>query len=99
MQTLSRVEDLVAACDERQIGDKLRVNKSLPGPLTTSVERKVDCCYLYTNSLLGTCLYIFSTLWTYQRMFLLNTGYDACAGDRETWKLGTRCLCNTARNQ
>lgn len=37
MQTLSRVEDLVAACDERQIGDKLRVNKSL-GPLTTSVK-------------------------------------------------------------
>jgi hypothetical protein len=41
MQTLSRVEDLVAACDERQIGDKLRVNKSLPGPLTTSVKTKI----------------------------------------------------------
>lgn len=25
LQTLSRVEDLVAACDERQIGEKLRV--------------------------------------------------------------------------
>ena len=89
MQTLSRVEDLVAACDERQIGDKLRVNKSLPGPLTTFVKTNFGGCY--------TSLFIFNLV-DLPAHVSLKTGYDACAGDCETWKLDTRCLCHTARN-
>ena len=92
MQTLSRVEDLVAACDERQIGDKLRVNKSFPEPLTISVRRKCDGCYLYTNSLLGTHLYLLLALSIGQRLCIDSSVFKSKFPNHFVFTLGCYLL-------